>query len=266
MIRLARSAHGEEGLREGDSRRNRPGGPRREVRVVPAHDHVEHALLDVRQVGRPPPGRPRHVLRSRPVRLLRSDHVLVQVGEDLLLLAGMIREVAVLRIDLVAPPEADAAAGPGKLALRDELRQRASDLQHAGDPRLVVVGRDVLLKVARQDDLGQRGVGARDSGLDHRRLLLRQRRRFDDDPRPKRLGVRRARRLPIAASSPRPTGPRAPCPAAPRSGTRRSSSRRWGRPLRARPTRRSDRGARRARSSRELFQDRIPAAPRFQTA
>ena len=70
---------------------------------------------------------------------------------------GMVGEVAVLGVDLVGPPEADAAARPGQLPVGDEARQRPADLEHAGDPGLVVVGRELLLlEVRREHDLGQR--------------------------------------------------------------------------------------------------------------
>jgi hypothetical protein len=74
------------------------------------------------------------------------------------------------------------------------------EIEHARHTRLVVVGRNVLLEMAGEHDLGQRRVGPGDPRLDHRGLLLGKRRRLDDDPNTHRLpGLRRFRAPPPGA-------------------------------------------------------------------
>ena len=197
MERLARSEPREDRPRERHAGRDGVGLPGGQVRVVALDDGVEDALLDVGEERGPRPGRAGHELRPESDGLLGPDHVLVEVDEDLLLLAGVIGEVAVLGVDLVAPPEPDAAARLRQFSLGDQARQRAPDLEHARDPRLVVVGRELLLlEVAGEHDLGQRGVGPRDPRLDHRGLLLGKDGGGHDDARAQRHGRLRPRASP----------------------------------------------------------------------
>ena len=168
-----------------------------DVRAVRGHHVVDRRLHDVVHEVETGGGETRHVLCAHDAdRLIGTHHVLVDVHPHRVEHARVCGEVLSLGVVLRGPPEANVALRPGQRAVRNELRERASDLQQAGAAARVVVRRVLLLlQVCAEDDiLSGRWVGAGNERLDERhpglRVLARAQLRAHDgadaDERPAR--------------------------------------------------------------------------------
>src|SRR5206468_6480246 len=107
---------------------------------------LDHRLCNVTQEMKARCRNAKNVLRAHDVDgLVSADHVLIHVHPETLEDLGMVGEVPWLAVVFRRPPKSDRALRPRQMAIGDELRDRAADLEQTGTAAGVVVHRLLTL-------------------------------------------------------------------------------------------------------------------------